>query len=390
MNFAELAKAQAAGFFLLSKMAGKLDLATQVQGVLPVANGGTGSATGALNHSGLANLAADSHSQYALLAGRTGGQTLVGGTASSENLNLQSTSHATKGRVNFGGGQVFFSEPDNGFYFLGGNLARFYSPSGANHAYINVTDTYAEFLQFTGNFYVHSAGFGWAADARGNQSTIISNQGELSRSLTISTDNHKDLFLGAQSGVMIVMGEWGGSEIRVGLGTTTVTEMLSLHGGWHRKIWMERNPIANTAGYTLTVEASGAAPAATDKAGGQLILKGGISTGSASSGVTLQGYVGGSSGTSDNSPQDMIKVLGNKLGFFAATPVVKPAVLTSPLTTLTFAVPATPDYAIATVQLAGYGFSTADEGNTVLSVIANLQDRVNGLETKLQALGLLT
>ena len=35
------------------------------------------------------------------------------------------------------------------------------------------------------------------------------------------------------------------------------------------------------------------------------------------------------------------------------------------------------------------GFATKDEGNTVLSVIANLQTRVEELETKLQAHGLI-
>jgi len=38
-------------------------------------------------------------SQYALLAGRSGGQTLKGGTAASEDLTLQATSHATLGTV---------------------------------------------------------------------------------------------------------------------------------------------------------------------------------------------------------------------------------------------------------------------------------------------------
>lgn len=41
----------------------------------------------------------DDHTQYALLAGRAGGQTLKGGTAASENLTLNSTSHATKGSI---------------------------------------------------------------------------------------------------------------------------------------------------------------------------------------------------------------------------------------------------------------------------------------------------
>lgn len=47
----------------------------------------------------LNGLADDDHTQYALLAGRAGGQTLVGGTAVSENLTLESTSNVTKGTI---------------------------------------------------------------------------------------------------------------------------------------------------------------------------------------------------------------------------------------------------------------------------------------------------
>ena len=39
------------------------------------------------------------HTQFALLAGRSGGQVLIGGVSASENLLLSSTSHATKGAV---------------------------------------------------------------------------------------------------------------------------------------------------------------------------------------------------------------------------------------------------------------------------------------------------
>jgi hypothetical protein len=64
--------------------------------------------------------------------------------------------------------------------------------------------------------------------------------------------------------------------------------------------------------------------------------------------------------------------------------------LTDELANITFSNPGTPDYAIQDLVLGtGYGFVTVDEGQTVLSVIANLQARVNGLETKLVALGLL-
>lgn len=53
-----------------------------------------------VDHNSLANLATgDVHTQYPLLAGRSGGQTQIGGTASGEDLTLQSTSHSTGGTV---------------------------------------------------------------------------------------------------------------------------------------------------------------------------------------------------------------------------------------------------------------------------------------------------
>ena len=51
------------------------------------------------DHGNLGGLTDDDHSQYALLAGRSGGQVLKGGTASGNNLELHSTSHSTKGLV---------------------------------------------------------------------------------------------------------------------------------------------------------------------------------------------------------------------------------------------------------------------------------------------------
>ena len=64
--------------------------------------------------------------------------------------------------------------------------------------------------------------------------------------------------------------------------------------------------------------------------------------------------------------------------------------LTGTLTGITHTAPGTPDYAIANLTNSSpYGFVSQDEGNTVLSVIANLQTRVDELETKLQAHGLI-
>jgi hypothetical protein len=82
-----------------------------------------------------------------------------------------------------------------------------------------------------------------------------------------------------------------------------------------------------------------------------------------------------------------------KLGFYGVATVVRPTALTTQLTTITHTAP-TPDYAIqdfVDVSLGtGWAFASHDEANTTLSVIANLQTRVSEIETKLQALGLLT
>lgn len=80
-----------------------------------------------------------------------------------------------------------------------------------------------------------------------------------------------------------------------------------------------------------------------------------------------------------------------KIGLWNATPVVQPTALTAQLTSITHTAPGTPDYAIQDLVDssggAAFGFATKDEGNTVLSVIANLQARVQELEDKLQSFG---
>lgn len=54
-----------------------------------------------IDHGALTGLADDDHTQYALLAGRSGGQTITGGTAAGNDLTLESTSDVTKGNVFF-------------------------------------------------------------------------------------------------------------------------------------------------------------------------------------------------------------------------------------------------------------------------------------------------
>lgn len=52
-----------------------------------------------ITHANISGLSADDHTQYLLLAGRTGGQIIFGGNSSGENLILRSTNNATKGQV---------------------------------------------------------------------------------------------------------------------------------------------------------------------------------------------------------------------------------------------------------------------------------------------------
>lgn len=52
-----------------------------------------------ITHGQLSGLGADDHLQYLLLAGRSGGQSIVGGTLASNSLTLESTSNGTKGKI---------------------------------------------------------------------------------------------------------------------------------------------------------------------------------------------------------------------------------------------------------------------------------------------------
>lgn len=76
-------------------------------------------------------------------------------------------------------------------------------------------------------------------------------------------------------------------------------------------------------------------------------------------------------------------------GFHGAV-AAQGAALTTQFTTITHTAPGTPDYAIQNLTTtAPFGFVTADEGNSVLKVIANLQTRLAEVEALLEAKGLV-
>ncbi len=74
-----------------------------------------------IDHNSLNNLATgDPHTLYVLLAGRATGQTIIGGTASGDDLILQSSSHGTKGNIFFGASNVHYDETTDSFNIGGG------------------------------------------------------------------------------------------------------------------------------------------------------------------------------------------------------------------------------------------------------------------------------
>jgi len=69
--------------------------------------------SGDIDHGGVTGLTDDDHSQYPLLAGRSGGQTLTGGTGSEDTLTFESTSNSTKGDIIFSSRLVLFDGVSN-------------------------------------------------------------------------------------------------------------------------------------------------------------------------------------------------------------------------------------------------------------------------------------
>ena len=91
----------------------------------------------------------------------------------------------------------------------------------------------------------------------------------------------------------------------------TCTTSVILAGTSAQTLGMSRNTTANTAGNNLTVQASGATTAATDKSGGELILSSGTSTGTGSSIIEFKTATATGTSATDNTPSTKMTILGN-------------------------------------------------------------------------------
>lgn len=141
---------------------------------------------GGIDHGALADLTADDHTQYVLLAGRSGGQVVIGGTGAGDDLTLRSTSDATKGDL--------LALDTGGNLILGGAATaselRFMEPSGSGTNYsafkaqaqaANVTYTLPA-ADGSANQVLSTNGSGtlsWATAGSGSDAAPMTPQGRL-------------------------------------------------------------------------------------------------------------------------------------------------------------------------------------------------------------------
>ena len=120
---------------------------------------------------------------------------------------------------------------------------------------------------------------------------------------TIFRDRDNTIWFVDPSGNAVIAGN-------VGIGTTAPTRILGLGGAAARNVGMERGTVADTAGFALTVNAGGATSGGTNRAGGNLLLTSGVSTGNAVSDVIVQTSGGGASGTADRAVAEVMRITG--------------------------------------------------------------------------------
>ena len=278
-----------------------------------------------------AHYLADDHAQYAMLAGRAGGQTLIGGTNASNNLTLSSTSNATKGRILLA--NSVYSETNNKFAINGSVVSGSYVPVRDFEVFNRLTKDHALLYDaYVGQLFIDSTPqLVGNPGIFGHQNTFFaftSNASTLSGATNVANNfnNYTCLLMrrtGTGTGKFLV------GQDNLGNDQFTIDNVgnISTEGNNAKSVSVNRHTTANTAGNNLTVQAGGATVGATDKNGGTQIVSGGIATGTGESGVKIQTAVAGTSGTADRTPTNVaIEALGNKLAFNGATPVTKPTV----------------------------------------------------------------
>ena len=158
----------------------------------------------ALDHGTLAGLTDDDHTGYVRGAGRSGGQTVIGGTDSGDDLTLQSTSNATRGDlitdvadITMVAASRIRMASQNRFRFLNTTAKVFRAAATGNKTISNNTATVVDFddesydtdtihdnatnnsrltAQLTGKYLIFGLGQ-WVANATGKRQTLFAING---------------------------------------------------------------------------------------------------------------------------------------------------------------------------------------------------------------------
>jgi len=300
----------------------------------------------------------------------TNGQLLIGNTTGNTLTKATLTGTANQITVTNGTGSITLSVPQD--------IATTSSPTFAG---LNLGSNN---LSTVGNISLDSTSSRniTVAQSSGNGTALTIQAGQSATGGTNTPASALNLKTGAgtgssQAGVISFFTTTDGSS---GTTTESVTEKMRLSSSTNGRLWIGPNPFSvsgsvdglnfdgevargiqssrrsgsTNAGSTLTIKSSGAASGSTDKAAGSLILSTGISTGTGGGSVLIQTPTPGSTGTSDTSLVTRVTIDNNgltmadatdiilntttgtkigtstsqKLGFYNATPVVRPSAYT--------------------------------------------------------------
>lgn len=267
-------------------------------------NGGDGAQ---IDHGGLAGLSDDDHTQYALLAGRSGGQTLIGGTASGDDLTLRSTSNATEGFIIIGPNAddvaVGHSSPEVPFHAKGSSGALATAPFLLENTFTsNVASTrstlklratttgdmstvFGPTLDYEindsavsgANVIARIAGVRDGADDNGRLSFSTAAGGKLGEAMRITSANLVGINqtptaqLGVTSGdagrVALEVRSAASPSVNIVTFTENGTEKASLTKEGYWKIVEENATVPGSTGATIILQTTEASPAALDMCG---------------------------------------------------------------------------------------------------------------------------
>ena len=351
-------------------ISGQASLTTQVSGILPIANGGTGSATTSQNFAFIGPVSGSGAPSFrALVAGDIptlpyvsstltsahifvgNGSNVASDVAVSGDLTLVNTGAFTIANLAVTNAKIANATIDLTTKVTGvlpvanGGTGLSSGTSGGILGY-TATGTLASSALLTANAIVLGGGAGATPATLGSLGTTttvlhgnaagaptfgavvlttdvsgvlpVANGGTGASAFTQGSV----IFAGA-SGVLSQDNAqffWDDTNHRLGIGTATPTNQLSFSGQAAQKIWMETQTTAASAGNNLTIQAGGGG-SNNNLAGGNLILSSGTSTGNAGSVMTFQIVASGqASGGTVRSPTTKMTLNGTGLGIGTAAP----------------------------------------------------------------------